>query len=293
MHTSVDPTRPVLRYSAERGASATLELAGFRCSTHAAEYSGSGEGEVSLPRHLFQTSLDGVQDHIVEEWWDGRRRGPHRRQGIGGALFVPGGRSWAISAKGSSSIRYLSCEIEPAAFLRLLGVPAERCELRLHSGPSPILPGIAERLAAACEAPDEMPRSYVEATATLLVVELFRALATDPDDLELGVDAGQKRFDLVRAFIEESLAEDISLLELAGLVGLSPAQFSVAFRTAHRMTVHRYILRRRLERAKSLLRNTDHSVQSVAAQVGFTDELRFARTFARLTRATPQAYRAG
>jgi AraC family transcriptional regulator len=93
-------------------------------------------------------------------------------------------------------------------------------------------------------------------------------------------------------FIEEHLTSDLGLFEMASLAGLSVAHFSHAFKAASGMTPHGYVLQRRMERAKSLLRTTCDTIPAIAARVGFSDVRRFRRAFARLTGSLPSAYRA-
>lgn len=73
---------------------------------------------------------------------------------------------------------------------------------------------------------------------------------------------GTSRFKPVLEFIEESLDRDVGLFELASLVGLSFTHFPHAFKAAYGVAPYRYILKRRVERAKQLLRATnDRSLQ--------------------------------
>ncbi len=107
----------------------------------------------------------------------------------------------------------------------------------------------------------------------------------------LSIDVGLSRFTPVMEFIEESLDRDVGLFELASLVGLSTTRFSHAFKAAYGVAPYRYILQRRVERAKRLLRITKDSVTTIASRVGFASQSRFARTFATATGMTPSAYR--
>jgi AraC family transcriptional regulator len=103
---------------------------------------------------------------------------------------------------------------------------------------------------------------------------------------------GTRHFKLVVDFIEEPLTGDLGLFELASLAGLGVADFSHAFKAASGISPHGYIVRRRMERAKRLLRTTGETVPAIAARVGFSDVRRFRRTFARLTGSMPSACRA-
>jgi AraC family transcriptional regulator len=92
----------------------------------------------------------------------------------------------------------------------------------------------------------------------------------------------------VKAFIEENLADDLSLSELAALARLSPRQLMRAFKTATGIPVHRYVLQRRIERAKSLLRHMP--VTEVAMATGFASPSHFSTVFRSVVGVAPSQY---
>jgi transcriptional regulator GlxA family with amidase domain len=76
------------------------------------------------------------------------------------------------------------------------------------------------------------------------------------------------------------------------VAGLSPYHFARQFKTATGLPPHRYILARRVERARQLLQaGTDLSLVEVAAYAGFSDQSRFSHHFKRLVRVTPGQFR--
>jgi AraC-like DNA-binding protein len=87
-------------------------------------------------------------------------------------------------------------------------------------------------------------------------------------------------------------AEPLSVADLARAAGLSPAHFSREFRRAFGESPHSYLLTRRLERAASLLRRTDHSVADICVAVGLSSVGSFTTSFTRLYGRSPTAYRA-
>jgi AraC family transcriptional regulator len=133
---------------------------------------------------------------------------------------------------------------------------------------------------------------YAEALGGLLAHELLRLQGATlaPRPVHRGGLAGwqQRR---VLDFIEEHLAEDISLSTLAGLVRLSPFHFLRSFKQSFGEPPHRYWTRRRIERAKSLLANPRASITEIAFDVGFSGTSAFSATFHRITGQTPSDYR--
>ena len=95
----------------------------------------------------------------------------------------------------------------------------------------------------------------------------------------------------IPAFIEERLADELSVECLAAEAGMSPRMFSRAFAIRYGTTPHKYVLDRRLERAKHLLKCTNAGIVEIALQVGFSSQSHLATAFKRLTGVTPREYR--
>ena len=72
---------------------------------------------------------------------------------------------------------------------------------------------------------------------------------------------------------------------------VSPAHFSRQFRATFGETPHRYLQRRRVERAMELLRETDRPVTTICFDVGFNSLGTFSRTFRAVVGESPSAYR--
>ncbi|MBP0595698.1 helix-turn-helix transcriptional regulator [Paraburkholderia sp. LEh10] len=92
-------------------------------------------------------------------------------------------------------------------------------------------------------------------------------------------------------FLEANLGANPSILDLARQCELSASYFAEAFRQSTGVSPHQWLLRRRIERAKSMLRNTDSSLASIALDCGFFDQSHFSRVFARLQGCAPKDWR--
>lgn len=99
------------------------------------------------------------------------------------------------------------------------------------------------------------------------------------------------RLKRVLAYIDAHLDENITLTELARSANLSVYYFATLFRKSTGFSPHRYILRRRVLRARELLRNTSLSVLDVSLDLGFQHQNNFARAFRRITGMTPTYFR--
>lgn len=96
----------------------------------------------------------------------------------------------------------------------------------------------------------------------------------------------------VRDTIDRDYASDLDLEALARVAHVSPDHLVRTFRRVFGETPHRYLQRRRVERAMFLLRSTDDDVLAICHAVGFTSLGTFGRTFAQVVGETPTQHRA-
>ncbi|MFC4909317.1 GlxA family transcriptional regulator [Actinomadura gamaensis] len=94
------------------------------------------------------------------------------------------------------------------------------------------------------------------------------------------------------AWIEDHLARDLTLEDMAAHCGVSPRTFNRRFREHTGTTPLQWLLRVRVTRAQFLLEHTDHPVERIALQAGFGSATAFRERFKRVTGTTPNAYRA-
>jgi AraC-like DNA-binding protein len=95
-----------------------------------------------------------------------------------------------------------------------------------------------------------------------------------------------------RDLMDREYARPIDVAELARTALMSQAHFSRQFRVTYGETPYGYLMTRRIERAKALLRNGDVSVTEVCFEVGCTSLGSFSARFTELVGETPTAYRA-
>lgn len=95
----------------------------------------------------------------------------------------------------------------------------------------------------------------------------------------------------VRDLIDRAYAERLDVRALARSAAVSPSYFSRSFRAAFGETPHQYLMGRRMERAKALLRAGELSVTEVCFAVGCTSLGSFSTQFRRVVGESPSAYR--
>jgi transcriptional regulator GlxA family with amidase domain len=94
-----------------------------------------------------------------------------------------------------------------------------------------------------------------------------------------------------RDAIDRDYPRELDVPALARIALVSEAHFIRSFRRTFGETPHRYLQRRRVERAMSLLRETGLSVSDVCLDVGFTSFATFSRTFREIVGESPSSYR--
>jgi AraC-like DNA-binding protein len=87
------------------------------------------------------------------------------------------------------------------------------------------------------------------------------------------------------------LTDDLGLVELAAIVELSPHYFGEAFRISTGRSPHRYVMERRVECARDLLRDADRPIRDIAYAAGFSSQSHFTANFRRVTGVTPGRFR--
>lgn len=105
------------------------------------------------------------------------------------------------------------------------------------------------------------------------------------------IEERNRRMLRARDTMDRAFAEPLDVPTLARVAHVSPAHFSRQFRATFGETPHRYLQRRRVERAMELLRETDSPVTEICFSVGFNSLGTFSRTFHQIIGEPPSAYR--
>ncbi|OZB94381.1 response regulator [Paenibacillus sp. XY044] len=92
-------------------------------------------------------------------------------------------------------------------------------------------------------------------------------------------------------YIERHLASEVSLEEVADLLGLHPNYFSVMFKQATGETFVQYRTKRRMEYAKRMLGEESHRITDISYAVGYADHSNFTKTFKKYEGISPSEYR--
>jgi AraC family transcriptional regulator len=134
---------------------------------------------------------------------------------------------------------------------------------------------------------------YTESLANVLAVHLlrnYRGISSKPV-LQTAAAIDDFKLAQVKDFIEENLAEDLTIARMATIAHVSQFHFARQFKAAMGQAPHRYVTQQRIERAKMLLSVTRLSVSEVAYRVGFSNQSHFTAQFRKATGTTPKVYR--
>ena len=134
---------------------------------------------------------------------------------------------------------------------------------------------------------------YIDSLAQMIAAHLARFHSTRSRPARIASPDGIPGWRMRRliAYIEEHLDGNLTLEAMAAQVDVSPLYLARAFKAAIGQSPHQYVLARRLERAKELLRNTDTPIVDVALASGFSSQSHLSNWFVRLVGVSPALYR--
>lgn len=249
------------------------------------------ETSVTSNQHLVLLNLKGNSER-GEYFLDGRRSGFVRRR-PGSVLFIPAGCHWHGWEAGAPSAAYLSILIDPQLVADLIG----RTGGNDQPTPSPdlgcedlILMNAARGIGAEIGDRNPMSTLLIESYVSTIFAQLLRKQAVPPTTRVTG-GLTPSVFKRVVETINDDLAADFSLSDLARLADLSIPHFCRAFKQSAGCPPYTFIIQRRIAHAKDLLRHTDKSVTEIALECGFSSSSHFANVFRREVGATAGSYR--
>jgi AraC family transcriptional regulator len=154
----------------------------------------------------------------------------------------------------------------------------------------PLLSQIVTSLAKEIEG-GSADRILVESLGTAMCIRIARRFV-GPFPLPTSGGLSPERLQRVRDYVEAHLDDDLSLTVLADIACLSPCHFGRSFKQATGAGPRRYVMGRRFERAKTLLRRTREPLAVVAQEAGFADQSHLTQMFRREMGVTPGRFRA-
>jgi AraC family transcriptional regulator len=204
---------------------------------------------------------------------------------------MPG--SWELKQRDMALVMTLSPKFLQAA-ARESDLDAGRLELRnrFHTRDTQI-EHIGWALKGEMERGYPCGRLYRDSLAMALAVHLVRnhsSLSCRTRNAEGKMTPGKLK--QVLLFIDDNLGQDPSLAEIAQVAGLSASYCNALFRAAVGLSLHQYVIRRKVERAAWLLQESQVPISQVALETGFAHQSHLALHMRRLLGTSPKKLRA-
>jgi AraC family transcriptional regulator len=189
---------------------------------------------------------------------------------------------------------YLRQSIYAAAVTEMYGCDVSQAEIVPRFAVlDPLLEQLAIAISTALRDGTVKDGLYIDTVAQMVAVHLARQHSSRSRPVRMSAMKAISGWRIRRLvdFVEENLDCDLSLEAMGTEVGISPLYLPRAFKAAVGQSPHQYVLGRRIERAKELLRNTDSPIVDVALSTGFSSQSHLSNWFLRIVGVSPAVYR--
>ena len=272
------------------GPTASSETLGWR-HLDAYRFDGLRCWELMLPsvdRHFISVHL--LKPCEIKTNWGGRTHCGYSSPGNVMLMAAGQDSAWACP----TAIDELLMFLDPAIFDEVAQeVGGENVGLVEGVGiVDPAITDIARQVLAELEQPGLGTRLFADMAARALALAIVRRHSTaSGPDISQRVEMTARQLRLATDYIEAHIDEDLTLESISAVSEMSPFRFARAFRKATGHSPRQYVIARRIERAKLLLRSTDKDIAEIANHVGFSTQSHFTTAFGRRCGTTPRRYR--
>lgn len=238
-----------------------------------------------------------VSIHVGPSVQTSCRRGGQRYHGTvvhGDIDIIPAGLPgvWEIKEKDTALVMGVSPELLNVV-AEELGIDLPRIEIRNRFQVRDVqLENIGWALKAEMESGYPSGRLYLDSLAVSVATRLVQCHSSvwfEPR--KQNGRLSDRKLRQVVDYIETNLGQSISLVDIAAVAGVSVSHFKPLFRESVGLPAHQYLIRRRVERAKSLLGEGKLSISQIALEVGFAHQSHLARHMRRVLGVSPKALR--
>ena len=230
------------------------------------------------------------------------------RNGTKECVTLPGGRRRVSASPGlldlapaklpftvswDQPFEVVSLIFSPGFVSELIGPSGRPLELHEeYSFEDPLLAHLLLGLDSEMDAGNPSGPLFVETLGAAAVAQLVRTHAgAQPRMVRTTGGLSANRSRKLLEYIDANLDRQLSLRELAGMVDMNVFHLLRMFKASFGLPPHRYVLERRIGRAKDLLRDSELPISEVAFRCGYAEQSSFARAFQRMTGVCPRSYR--
>jgi AraC family transcriptional regulator len=211
----------------------------------------------------------------------------------GDLVLVPAGQATCWRAQSEDSpVSNLSIYLQPELIAQTAvssDLNPDRIELMNYfSRSDPHMQHIAMTILAELQAGGIMGKLYVESLTQVLVIHLLRHYSSLQPKIGNRHSLTPTRLERAIDYIHAHLDCDLSMVEIASSVNTSPTYFASLFKAATGISLHQYVIKQRVDRARLLLKTTSLPIANIASQVGFANASHLTYHCKRQTGMTPR-----
>jgi AraC family transcriptional regulator len=217
-----------------------------------------------------------------------------------GLRWIRPGSMWIMPQGSRHGVRFesrmegIALAFDPSTFDRLVQSADGKASLPIMQSLTACPPKVDHLMRALMHESDDPSTEDgigLECIATAIALSICQHAGAAPAALRTESRLAPRQIRAVQAYVETHLHQPVSLADLAAVAGLSSFHFLRSFKGSLGSTPARYVLDRRMERARYLLKISNLTVSEVGIGVGFQDVSHFSRAFRRAMGVTPSAFR--
>jgi AraC-type DNA-binding domain-containing proteins len=193
----------------------------------------------------------------------------------------------------STTRLYLRRSLLERVASRIHGEEARRVEVPFYAAVyDPVIEQLCHAVRQALEEGDRTSTCYVEHFVEAIAAHIVHRYSTLGDGgTEIGKGLTDRQLRRTREFIEARIGERLTLADIAAEFGFSADHFGRLFKQSAGLTLYQFIIRCRVDRARTLLAETRMPIIEIAQECGFADQVHLTRAMRRIAGTTPAAFR--
>jgi AraC family transcriptional regulator len=247
---------------------------------------------ITLPTVAPTQAQEGGQ---LDRWMDGKRQTRQTTEDMFdfGITVIP--VDTLHRASWNREVEFMMITIEPWSIAQISHELIDPDSVELvpqFNTPDPQIHRLGLLLKSELISPGHCSDIYMDSLKTILMVNLLRRHTTCKNKLQ--EDTGRltkRKLMQVIEYVNENLAEELSLQEIASELKMSPGYFTRLFKQSTGIPAYQYVMQCRIRRAKELLRWSDLTIIDISLRIGFQCQSHFAKVFRKQVGVNPMEYR--